>query len=83
MKASLLQPTRVLFWRILNYNWIRKILSVRFRKETVICYRQITIFIRPYNVKEEDKNILDKTMKRLYYLGILKEGFHHTWVQLC
>ena len=32
-------------------------------------------FIRPYHVTEEDKNILDKEMKRLCYLGILKEGF--------
>ena len=32
-------------------------------------------FIRPFHVKEEDKNILDKEMKRLCYLGILKEGF--------
>ena len=32
-------------------------------------------FIRPYHVKEEDKKILDKEMKRLCYLGILKEGF--------
>ena len=32
-------------------------------------------FITPYHVKEEDKNILDKEMKRLWYLGILKEGF--------
>ena len=32
-------------------------------------------FIRPYHVKEEDKNILDKEMKRLFYLGILKERF--------
>ena len=32
-------------------------------------------FIRPYHVKEEDKSILDKEMKRLCYLGILKEGF--------
>ena len=28
-------------------------------------------FIRPYHVKEEDKNILDKEMKRLCYLGIV------------
>ena len=40
-------------------------------------------FIRPYNVKEEDKNILDKEMKRSCYLGILKEDFQHTQVQLC
>ena len=32
-------------------------------------------FIRPYHVKEEDKKISDKEMKRLCYLGILKEGF--------
>ena len=32
-------------------------------------------FIRPFHVKEEDKNILDREMKRLCYLGILKEGF--------
>ena len=31
-------------------------------------------FIRPYHIKE-DKTILDKEMKRLCYLGILKEGF--------
>ena len=31
--------------------------------------------IRPYHVKEEDKNFIDKEMKRLCYLGILKEGF--------
>ena len=31
--------------------------------------------MRPYHVKEEDKKILDKEMKRLCYLGILKEGF--------
>ena len=33
------------------------------------------VVIRPYHVKEEDKRILDKEMKRLCYLGILKEGF--------
>ena len=32
-------------------------------------------FIRPYHIKEEDKKILDKEMKRLCYLAILKEGF--------
>ena len=32
-------------------------------------------FMRPLHAKEEDKNILDKEMKRLCYLGILKEGF--------
>ena len=32
-------------------------------------------FIRPYHAKEEEKITLDKEMKRLCYLGILKEGF--------
>ena len=32
-------------------------------------------FIRPFYMKEEDKNIMDKKIKRLCYLGILKEGF--------
>ena len=32
-------------------------------------------FIRPNSVKEEDRNVLDKEMRRLCYLGILKEGF--------
>ena len=31
--------------------------------------------IRPYHAKEEDKAFLDKEMKHLCYLGILKEGF--------
>ena len=32
-------------------------------------------FIRPYHVKEEEKNFIDKKMKCLCYLDILKEGF--------
>ena len=32
-------------------------------------------FIGPFHTREEDKAILDKEMKRLCYLGILKEGF--------
>ena len=32
-------------------------------------------FIRPYHVKEEDKDLIDKEMKHLWYLGILKEEF--------
>ena len=35
---------------------------------------KMPFFIRLYHVKEE-KRILDKEMKRLCYLGILKEGF--------
>ena len=37
-------------------------------------HRQNPFFIRPYHVKE-DKKILDKEVKRLCYLGILKDGF--------
>ena len=32
-------------------------------------------FFRPYHVREEDKTLIDKEMKCLCYLGILKEGF--------
>ena len=32
-------------------------------------------FIRPFHANEDNKEILDKEMKRLCYLGILKEGF--------
>ena len=39
------------------------------------CNRQVTIFIRPYHIREEDKKVIDKEMKCLCYLGILKEGF--------
>ena len=36
---------------------------------------KLPFFIRPYHIKQEDKNILDREMKRLCYLGILKESF--------
>ena len=39
------------------------------------CHTQISIFIRPYHVKEEDKTLIDKEMKWLCYLAILKERF--------
>ena len=32
-------------------------------------------FMQPYHVKEEDRAVLDKEMRWLCYLGILKEGF--------
>ena len=38
-------------------------------------------FIRPYHVREEDKKEIDKEMKCLCYLGILKEGFPHIRAQ--
>ena len=32
-------------------------------------------FIRQYHVRDEDKAFIDKEMKWLCYMGILKEGF--------
>ena len=32
-------------------------------------------FIRPYHVREEDKAIVDKEMKRLCHMGVSREGF--------
>ena len=32
-------------------------------------------FMRPYHAREEDKEFIDKEMKGLCYMGILKEGF--------
>ena len=32
-------------------------------------------FIRPYHIREEGKAFIDKEMKWLCYMGILKEGF--------
>ena len=32
-------------------------------------------FIIPYHVREEDKRVLDKKMKRLCYLGIFERRF--------
>ena len=34
-----------------------------------------SFFIRLYHVRVEDKKVIDKEMKHLCYLGILKEGF--------
>ena len=39
------------------------------------------LFIRPYHIKEEDRKILDKEMKRLCYLGILQDSFQLILVQ--
>ena len=35
----------------------------------------LPFFIRPYHVKEEDRAVLDKEIRKLCYLAILKEGF--------
>ena len=42
--------------------------------EINVTYRS-PLFIRPYHVKEENKALIDREMKCLCYLGILKEGF--------
>ena len=39
------------------------------------CHRHISIFHKTLSIKEEDKTLIDKDMKRLCYLAILKEGF--------
>ena len=39
------------------------------------CNGQAIIFIRPYHIREEDKKVIDKELKHLYYLGILREVF--------
>ena len=36
---------------------------------------KLPFFIRPYHIREEDKAFIDKEMKELFYMGILKEGF--------
>ena len=36
---------------------------------------KLPFFIRPYHIREEDKKVIDKDMKCLCYLSILKEGF--------
>ena len=33
------------------------------------------------HVREEDKKVIDKKMKQLYYLGYLRKDFHHIQVQ--
>ena len=40
----------------------------------------LPFYIQPYHVKVEDRTVLDKEMRWLCYLGILKEGFQPTQV---
>ena len=42
--------------------------------QTNVRHSRLKILRIPYHVREEDKRILDKEIKRLCYLGILKEG---------
>ena len=36
---------------------------------------KLPFFIRSYHIREEEKAFIDKEMKWLCYMGILKEGF--------
>ena len=45
------------------------------REKEINVTEKSPFFIRPYHVKEEDKNILDREMKKICYLGVLKQGF--------
>ena len=57
---------------IYSKRWNRYVSQYRNRDR---CDRP-SFFIRPYHVKEEDKNLIDEEMKHLLcYLSILKEGF--------
>ena len=38
---------------------------------------KLSFFIRPNHVREEDKAFIEKEMKQLCYMGILKEGSQH------
>ena len=38
-------------------------------------------FVRPYHVRREDKTLIDKEMKHLWYLGVLKRDFWLTPAQ--
>ena len=40
----------------------------------------LPFFIQPYHVKEEDRAVLDKEMRWLCYLGILRKVFQHIQV---
>ena len=44
-------------------------------EEEIDATEKSQFFIRPYHITEENKVILDKEMKRLCYLGVIKEGF--------
>ena len=54
---------------------LREQISTWPNKEVEIDVTNISRFLTLYHVKEEDKNILDKEIKRLCYLRIIKEGF--------
>ena len=35
----------------------------------------ILVYIGPYHIKEEGKQLMDKEMKRICHLGVLKEDY--------
>ena len=72
----------VIFWYILPKVTYREAFNLRDEIETcpnievkIDVTDKSSFFIRPYHVREEDKAFIDKKMKLLCYIGILKEGF--------
>ena len=47
----------------------------KYKEAEINVMDKFQFFIRPHHVKEEDKALIEKQMRWLYYLGILKEGF--------
>ena len=66
---------------IQSERWDRYMLQHRGRDRY---HGQIPIFIRPYHAKEENKALINKEMKSLCSLGILKQGCspYSSWVIL-
>ena len=64
----------------LNEEEIVKVMDMLFKYKEAFSPRDeigtcLNFFIRPYHVRDEGKAIIDKEMKRLCCMGILKEGF--------
>ena len=52
----------------------KQVMDMLYKYKDTFIYKS-SFFIRLYHVKEEDKNFIDKKMKRLCYLSILKDTF--------
>ena len=62
----------------LNIKEILKVMDMLYKYKDAFSLRDdigTYPYIRPYHVREEDKVVIDKEMKRLCYMGILKGGF--------
>ena len=70
-----------------KYPWLDPSDERKYMSDKEILDKYVTdrspFFIRSYDIKAEDKKILDKEMNRLLYLGILKKDFQLILVQLC